>query len=760
MLTTKLSRAQLELQAHRTWLRTFSVGRNTTASFSTATASFANTTTPARRPDPKKAAHRNKMIALSQRFKDRTDHKLSEADRQLVALQRQISDASKDFDFDAAMAAYRAIENKKLIIHPVFITLTSQMAFWARLQAAKNDQDAAIGEKLVPIAEELIEDIMKGALGPRPEAFAFLLNYFVATRSWETGLRFWKWLEDKEDHWINADVYGAAIQLHAAQDTSLEDLETLYQQGLSRFSDSFAAYHFSPGAIVPDREQKLTLPGLPLGLLYGIMSARLMRGDAQNAYLSLDSALRLRPVALESEFYIEYQRERPVPEAYTIFAMACKSGKVLPNSAYRALLASLRENADTKDPRRFVLTVRAMLSATYLQLGGGGKLTRNAITEIIIVLTNMARIKGVAEMSHEDKMQLGEAIQELIRKTLELATRFSSVPTIAAFNTIIFNIAGLGNAEKTITTAMQDVYALGLTSTSVTRRSILVAAGSAGDAELITKAWKWLVQARTKEGQTPDTTDLHILVRACVLADYDSFAKETINNIPHLEEWRRTNCLERLEKRTDAPPKNTHGPADLQLLLSEIAKIKADLEVFDERTSDARGVQDFSAQHVPMLVFSPPKDVRLPEKEMRKLYDELTTDQAAAPAEAFDAANAHTQPNTQGELGTGNGAPEVARWTNVPLSELRYESWKLITYLLAEADRHDKAYIRAVDAAIAKGERPPQRNYGELFEGAEKIEGVGLSDPPQELVKEGEEVDVEKVRERIMELRKFGVVKE
>lgn len=132
MLTTKLSRAQLELQAHRTWLRTFSVSSNTTASFSTTTASFANTTTQrhaARRPDPKKNALRNKMMGLSQGFRDQTDHKLSEADRQLVALQRQISDASKDFDFDAAMAAYRAIENKKLIIYPVFITLTAKMVY-------------------------------------------------------------------------------------------------------------------------------------------------------------------------------------------------------------------------------------------------------------------------------------------------------------------------------------------------------------------------------------------------------------------------------------------------------------------------------------------------------------------------------------------------------------------------------------------------------------------------------------------------------
>ncbi|KAK4931652.1 hypothetical protein LTR28_011521, partial [Elasticomyces elasticus] len=50
--------------------------------------------------------------------------------------------------------------------------------------------------------------------------------------------------------------------------------------------------------------------------------------------------------------------------------------------------------------------------------------------------------------------------------------------------------------------------------------------------------------------------------------------------------------------------------------------------------------------------------------------------------------------------------------TGFPLDELRYENWKSINELLAEATRHDKAFQSAVDEAIAKGTKLPSRKIG------------------------------------------------
>lgn len=736
MLATKLCRAQLELHAHRTWLRSFSLRSTASASFST------TAQRPARPAAESKTYSRPSFLDKSSSKpasrKPFAQRKKDDDFQELAVLNGEISRASKEGDFDAAMVAYRAIEKKRNVLRPSLLSFTSAMAYWSRCQQALHEdkQDPETSEKLQQYAEELAQDIMKGALGPCAPVSANLLNHFIATRTWDSASKLWKWSQGQGDEYVNDDVYGAAVALLAAQDAKLEDVEALYQEGLARLPVGFAAYHFSPGAIVPNREGNMILTGVPTPLLLAIMSARLMRGDAQNAYLALDAITRLRPVALNPKFYTDYQRERPVAEAYTVFAMACKAGTVLPSNAYRSLMSALRSNADTNDMRRFVLTVRAMLSATYLQIGAGGKLTRNAVTEMIIVLSTICRVKGVNAMQTEDRLRLREAVQELISKVLELASRFSAGPTIAAYNSIITNVAGAGNAEPTITAAIREARVLGLEPTIVTRRSILVAAGSAGDMELVTKAWRWLTDARVRDGLLPDATDMHILAKAAVQSNHAAFAKGVVSNASHLEDWQRENLLERLDQKFDLIERRG-VPANLQSLLTEVAKIKDDLEVFDNRTSDARGVQDFSNQAVPMLVFTPPFDVRLPEDEMRELYDQLTTDPKA--------------PQQSG------GEPAVTMSTKVPFAQLRYENWKLVTYLLAEADRHDKAYIKAVDSAIANGQAPPQRNYGELFEGTEEITGVGLSDPVQSLEISDQEIDMEKARARICELRKVDV---
>jgi hypothetical protein len=727
MFAIKLSRAQLELQAHRIWLRSFSLTKNTTASFTTKT------------PRPPATFRRPKIAGIG-RPATPTRKNANPTDAYLVTLQRQIDDASKDFDFDGAMAGYRAIEDKRLIIQPVLESFTQALSSWTRreLRLEKDRRDQETIERVQTVANELVQDHYKGTLGPCPSASSHLLEYFTVTEAWDTGSKYWKWLEAKDDEYVNTGTYAAAIDLLSAQDTKLEDLEALYQQAMGRLPVGFAAYHFSTGAVVPNREQQLALPQLPTSLLRSIMDARLMRGDAQNAYLALDSVLRVSPVTKNHLLYTAYQKERPVAEAYTVLAMASKAGTLMPSNAYRSLLSSLRNNAETWDARRFVLTVRAMLSATYLHIGGGGKLARNAVTELVIVLTHLLRIKGVNFMSVKEKENLCDIVQDLIRRTTELAARFNAFPTIAAYNSIITNVAGLGNAEQTITTAIKDAQALGLIPTLVTRRSIIVAAGAAADGDLVKQGWQWLVDARAKHDQLPGTTDLHVLTKACAQTDQRAFAHAQIENASHLDASEQESLFDRLQSTADIAERlalSNVRPADMKELVSEFAKIKADLEVFDERTTDARGVQDFSAQNVPMLLFSPPKEVRLPEAEMRKLYDELTTD-----------------PNPPAAVDTRE--PAVARDTKVPFSQLRYDNWKHITYLLAEAERHDQAYINAVDRAMESGEAPPQRNYGELFEGEDKITGIGLSDPPQEFEASNEEADVAKARAKICELRK------
>lgn len=437
MLATKLSRAQLELQAHRIWLRSFSLGGNARSLFSTTAA----------QRDARPGGLKLTRTSANENWRNRSEkgrsqkpfaqRKNDDAQLKLAAQQTTIIEASKESEFDAAMEAYRSIEkSRKPNLQHAMTVLSSSMAFWTRIQQTTPESrlDPEKSEKVQQYAEELVQDTMKGVMWPMPVVSAHLLDTLVAARTWDTANKFWTWLRERGDDHISDHVYASAINLLAAQDAKLEDLEALYQEGMTRLPVGFAAYHFSPGAIVPNREGSAPAIRPPTPLLHAIMSARLMRGDAQNAYLVLDAFSRLRPVGISGGLYTEFQRERPSAEAYTVFAMACKAGTILPTNAYRELLSSLRTNADGRDMRRYTLTVRAMISATYLQIGAGGRLTKNAVTELVIVLSAMLRVKGINTMTRKDKLRLVEAVQELISKTLELAARFSVGPTIAAYN--------------------------------------------------------------------------------------------------------------------------------------------------------------------------------------------------------------------------------------------------------------------------------------------------------------------------------------
>jgi hypothetical protein len=221
MLAIKLSRAQLELQAHRIWLRSFSLTKNTTASFTTKT------------PRPPATFRRPKIAGIG-RPATPTRKNANPTDAYLVTLQRQIDDASKDFDFDGAMAGYRAIEDKRLIIQPVLESFTQALSSWTRreLRLEKDRRDQETIERVQTVANELVQDHYKGTLGPCPSASSHLLEYFTVTEAWDTGSKYWKWLEAKDDEYVNTGTYAAAIDLLSAQDTKLEDLEALYQQAM------------------------------------------------------------------------------------------------------------------------------------------------------------------------------------------------------------------------------------------------------------------------------------------------------------------------------------------------------------------------------------------------------------------------------------------------------------------------------------------------------------------------------------------------
>ncbi len=118
-------------------------------------------------------------------------------------------------------------------------------------------------------------------------------------------------------------------------------------------------------------------------------------------------------------------------------------------------------------------------------------------------------------------------------------------------------------------------------------------------------------------------------------------------------------------------------------------------------------------------------EMLLPEAEMRRIYDELTTEvQPTTPQGSIEEATATSDEQVEPTPSTPAVTP-----TNIPFDTIRYENWKLINFLLEQSEANDKAYQDAVDKAIAAKKAPPTRSKGlEPHIAFKEIERFGLSD--------------------------------
>ena len=616
-------------------------------------------------------------------------------------------------------------------------------------RAANQQRPSAVGE-LVDFAEVLVGDIKSRTIMPSAKAHLHLIGIFKESGSLDKGVQFWKWVLEQDVPYINVDCYGAAIELLAVDGTPLAELETLYSEALRRFPGNFASYHLSPHAVLPDREQAFTVGGIPMSLLQGILTARLLNGDTRHAYLALDTALRILPDQVPPRFFTLFLDERPVQESYSVCALALRSGIAATGSFYRAMLGSLRRALILESPAHHTLGVRAMLSITHLFVGGGGRVTGNALNEVIIAITQLLRIPGVSALSSEDKAKISQATTEVIHEVTELFGQYGAKPSIPAFNSMITNLGGFGSSRETIGTVLKEADALGLAPTEVTWRSILAVAGMFHDRGLVERTFTNLRESRTEGGENPPVADFHALVKPAHLSGAIPFARQELESF---RDYIDPEAFESVSARLDDPEEalvedgSAVEPASLDDMMREIENVKADIEIMKERWKGNPVVQDFSQQSLPLLLQPTSSPVDLPEPQLRKIYDELTTDPSQRHA---------TDQERDAKIRMDAGVSNKSR-TNVTLGQLRFDSWKMMNVLLEMSEKHDTLYHQKIDQAMADGLVPPKRMTGPLEDGG-KVVSWGLSSVGREDGKDGEveevgEEEFARVRKEILRLR-------
>ncbi|KAM3414158.1 hypothetical protein BST61_g10816 [Cercospora zeina] len=778
MLSFQLRRGQVELRAHRNWLKAFrsTDGAKGLRNASTAPASERHGENKprfspiARARQKAEADHRrlrdgqqripaeaSKSISDAQqrkreRWEGRRSSRVETVELKALGVRQDLLEAVAQSDTRAVFRLYNELPEMRPLSEKDFLAIAflTLRALRSELQSPTDQQSANMQQEIVAFAETLAKDIRRGNIVPSRVAHSHLLSVFHESGHIDSAIKFWTWLEKQDDQHNGIETYTVAMRVLGEHGIPLEELESLYSRALARFPGTFSAYHLSPNAILPDRDANTDMK-LPFQLFKEMTSQRLLRGDSRLAYLALDTAFRLQPTTITPNFIRSFLEERPVSEAYTVFAIACRAGLNLP-LAYVRLLVSRLQTKTTEDVsvQHRIAALRAMLATTYLHIGATGKALPNILSQLIIATTYVFRLPGIGTMEEINRKKLVDEVLLSISRMMDTFARFGTLPSPAALNSVLMNVAGYGRSKETLNIVLQDFEALNLERSSVTQRTLLAVAGLWDDKNLVEEFWNQIIEARQSKGEGPESIDFFVLSKAIRTTGQISFAEQQFEKLKRFIPIHQQGAIEyailQAREPEDVPSPATRPSVDFEELHGGLQKLNADIAVLEAMSKGSAFVQDYSDKRLPLRLLPVDGALNAQEEVMREVYDMMTTEQPASSAEPKEVTEEGSQDASQ--------LTSIAHRsvTNFTLSDLRYETWKDLNYLLRLAEKHDNIYNEVVDGSIANSEPPPNKELGLTKEELDDMRGFGLSEIPLERELD-HRVTLDEYKKEVMRLR-------
>jgi hypothetical protein len=541
---------------------------------------------------------------------------------------------------------------------------------------------------MFPFVQQLVADIRSGALDPHPYAFVHLLGIYKDYKRFNEGHEVWQWLVQRDDTYVSQAAYGAAIELMAYGGIStLPELEDLYNDGLKRFPGTFAEYHLSPDAIIPDRSQPVLAAGIPTVLFQGILTARILARDWKKAYLALDTILRLYPTQTPSRFFELFISERPISEAYSAFMVACRAGTVLGPGQVTALLTKLRAAMGTTvSMSDRVMILRAVANALYAYQEAGGRLESLHVGVFIHCFEHV-----LPEQPSNQDFQ-GEAIH--LRNILVLSAHEilggllqAGFPAqIHPFEALV-SVAGNLRVPDLLTTTIQDIKTAQIDLGPIGTRSALTSAGLVKNQELIKELWSRIVSAANAEGSQIAFEDWITFTRACRRADLGDYFREQLSKLSHTT---TSSVEEHLTYQMGLTEKVSNWSSFQYMSVDELA---AEIEGLKQQMKNVEAVVmsglPLDLQNSPFYMHIDPTTTSMSSLEnLRAVYDEFTTDPhqpSATPAPE------------------GSPAHYAMSSTKIPFDQLRFMNWLSILEMMAEAESYESNLRSSVNQAISSG---------------------------------------------------------
>ncbi|KAI9658619.1 MAG: hypothetical protein M1821_002179 [Bathelium mastoideum] len=601
----------------------------------------------------------------------RERHEVPDQEWSDSAIRRQrtaLNDALAGDDLEAVRVSYKAA--LPLISAPCTKSIAQLLHQSCRQAQGKDD----LVPSLLQFASEMVSDLRSGKLAPHPWAIIHLLGIFKESGRFEEGIALWNFIVGKDHRYIIQSTYGAMIELLAERGDSLASLEELYKLGLKSYNGTFAEYHFAHNAIVKDRSKRVIAQKLPLALLQGIYVARLKHGDVQNAYLALDTVLRLAIESIPHRFFQLPIFTRPAFEGYVTFILACRMGINLGPGPLRILLSKMNGvlNEPPRDASYFDFIrekqngLRAMLSATVSYAAIGGELNvehqRALYAGIAHAIWNKASSGHLGEHA-----QAAKAMESMLLSIAELFSQQSIPLDPYAFSSMIAAASRAGTSS--VDALLQSLSSFNFDPNVYAYQAILLAAGEEKDIALLQQSWQYLLEM---PHETPHSRNRSwwSLARACKLADCVSYAREEMDRKPFaipLDTQARERCLGLLQE----PPREANSPRPY-LTSKQAAAIAEEnwslQRLIAESITWLKSGKLFTEDFPYTFILNDSLGYHISDQCQRAVYDKVTAESAIQ--------------DSQSDLNS----------LGIPLDKLRFENWKWINELIYQSMYSDSQH--------------------------------------------------------------------
>ena len=583
-------------------------------------------------------------------------------------------------DLESAMDLYPSIDLSAL--EPTDVSILLRLLHYC--QRDSRTRATLTENRLGQYAKVIIEDIKLRKLVPNPVASLFLLAFFRDRRHYEPGKQIWEWLKSQGEGYVDARSYGAAIELLAHSGESLQNLEDLYEEALAVDPGQFNGYHLSPGAIVTDKSQYASLSGIRLSLLQGILTARVLRGDWRNAYLALDTAIRLGLDLVPRRFFEQLIYGRPVSEGLKVFLLACQSGIRLAPNVLTVLLSALAKCQSVRSRASAnICLATAGITAVHAFAGAGGVLDTTHLARTTSLLFGSLHVLPLKPLDVLENRSLPNNLLDYIRFATDMFQQRGVQIPQSLYREIISRASRLLRGDV-VHMAASKLYASSPNLDRATIKSLLRAGGDLADLEVIKLGWEAITASKdTLHRQTEShLVDLNLwkeLVLACRKSDQMKYLDLQITQHEHLlsqdliESIRKEMSLPQTQSRRQ-PQTNTDTRIDTYVETS-VVQLLQKMKMLQNLMASSE-LHNFYLS--PMTTDVLWTTVSLPSIPSRSLYEQLTTDK-----------------HQNFASGEGTRKRNLETSTGYPLAELRFHSWKTINELLIEAETNEQTRTAA-----------------------------------------------------------------